>query len=317
MKQKAIYVAVAGALMLGVVGGAQANFLGYASTQISNFQMIGSGLSLGTGSVEANTSANWGEFSESDADSSFPNPAALDVEASACGPGPGGCAIVVPPNQFTLFADASKDNWARSDSNVPSVDILGDGGTSLLVAEVVAAPGVTTPFPVSAATNNSLNASFNFNVAQATDVTFLFDAETFWQTFTPGGKDISTVSSAFNFSLSVDDAGGKEVFVWTPDGVTDALAGEINDPFKLTDVFGSTNGIASSNSVSSNSTLATPMLGQFQARVSLLAGNYQLNIQHGADADGAQVAIPVPATLMLLGAGLVGLGWSRRQSVRV
>ena len=311
MTRNAVHVAVVGALMLGAAGGAQANFKGIAISEISNFSFTGTNpiTLLATPTITAVNTAIWGANTEVQFDSGPPAP--VDADVADCGPL--GCNFGAPNNAFTQLADVLTDNWSRGDSFIPNINILGGTGASSVLSEVVAAPGVVTPIPVLSTSDNGLDATFSFAVAQTTTVTFEFDADTFWEVLTPGGNDISAVSSGFDFSISIQNAQGVQVFNWVPDGVPNNIpfGSDPGDPFTLNDDFFSQNGTG--NTPTGGGSNSSSLLGSFLASVTLAPGNYALAISHSATADGSQEESPLPATVLLLGAGLFGIGVVRRR----
>lgn len=328
MRKSAIRLAVAGALLVGASGAAQANFKGIAVNEISNFTFTStSGGALifnpAAASLTSSSFAQWGDDVESNA-----SPGG-DPEMADCGPA--GCDVLPAawensagnlggnPNPAGKF-EANNDQlagpqpyvgqaWARGDALIVNPNIL-TGGQAANVAEVVSGPGISTPFPVQANGVNSLNGTFQLE--ETAVLQFAFFASTFLEVWTPVGDTLSEVEADIEFNIAISDlAGGGGaaaiVFNWSPDGVDGGIFGGTDaggDPFSLNTSLFSTAGIVNVS--------AYEAPDQFRATLTLGPGIYSLAITMREAAQGQQ-KIPVPATLALLGAGLFGIGAVRRR----
>lgn len=320
MQQKVISVAIAGALLLGAAGAAQANFKGFSNNEITNFSFQGVGGAtyalVPPAIYESDNGVSWSGLQAGNTVTSPPQPTpppALTPGGHRCGPA--GCSTGPEPySQIPNPPPYIGFDWARANSEI-SDGRIGSTGAARVVAEVVAAPG-TTAF-ASADGSNALNGVIN--VTQGGVFQFAFDAEGFLEVWTPveGGKAFSGVGADISFQIEISRASDQEVvFVWAPDGdcglmgcapgkmVSGGMGGtEISDPYDLNFALGSIGSVVNATVRHNGSWLASLTLDQ---------GLYNIAIEMENSAFGVQV--PAPATLALLGAGLAGIGMSRRRS---
>jgi hypothetical protein len=302
----------AAVLMALASGVAQAGFKGIAINDVFDFGIQGIAANEYTSfRTTTRASASWGPNSEI-------NPASLDPEVADCGPA--GCDIGLPENVFLQRGSIPPtESSARGDALIASTDIANGNGSAHNVAEVLAVPGVDTtllgPPVVEADGRNSLDAQFV--LPEARTLTFSFNANPFLETWVDA-SDLAPPSAArasINFTISiVDPLTQVLVFQWNPDGVAgNALGG--ND--------------AVDEASLNRNLLAFPGDGvlrydpafnlcvaacAYLATVDLGAGQYNLAVTMIEQASGVQrPAVPLPATLGLIGAGIAGLGFTRRR----
>ncbi len=127
--------------------------------------------------------------------------------------------------------------------------------------------------------------SFEFALEEAETLTFDFDATPYLNVALEDGTGQAQASTAF--SITITDQDSNEVFSYAPEDLNTSR-GQLNEGEKVYD----------------------PGTGSYSGTTDLLAGDqeYTLTINHQTETSGTFTAVPEPGTLMMLGAGLLGLG---------
>lgn len=223
----------------------------------------------------------------------------------------GACAA---QNDFTHHPAGLAAEVARSDSLLTGSPISGTGqptganASTVSEAQLIAAASAGT---ATVGTTLGLVASFQFTLNNPLAVTIAFAADNFLRALVnaPAG---STSQATSSWSINIVDANNANVFTWAPNGEAGGISGlagttENSDPCSLNTTIG-----ASILTPSSTHTC----VGAFSATTAVLAAqtSYTLTLTHTNTSAVTQLAtVPEPATMALLGASLLGLGFGARR----
>lgn len=326
IKKSAVALASVAALSIGATSVAKADSYAYSNLEIigltmssvatGNVLVLGPDVSLPNGVTDNQT--NTATLTDMGSDFSFFTTAVPVLVADADLACVGDCGGFAQ-NDFTEQPQAGL-TFSRGDTLVQGaiIDVgFGTGGVSAnSVSETQIARNTTGIVDSKAGTNTS----FDFTVGADTAIQFDFTSDGYLfaeQT----GNNITPPSNAFaasSFNIKVEqlDAFGNSVavvFNWSPDGSLNAAdvangVAEISDTTKLT-----TNAATNIKGTSDTENLA----GTFSAQTltDLVAGGkYRLVVSHQTNVQAtAEIDVPEPDMLFLLGLGLAGFAVRKRQ----
>jgi len=307
MKLKKIALAV-GLASCVAAGTSQATVLATAMIEMDNFVLKGSdGEILDYGddfsSISYTSTADWDITFDSATDSQTNPGSTTGVDlthgclGASCDP--------IGENMFPVISGAGLGNFAGADqieegsplANHPGLDV------GARVANISAASIETGEHAASANSNNNLNANWTFELTQDTGITFEFDYRAYLEAYVTADEQspgFATANYAFYFEIVDLSAGGTSVFKLEPDLLNHSISLNAPLPFDIQ----STGGLH---------TIGTATVGSLSVSTdTLTAGKlYQLSARINTNADVSR--IPEPAALLLMGAGLLGMGAARRK----
>jgi hypothetical protein len=238
--------------------------------------------------------------------------------------------ITLAENNMTQQGDTGV-NYARSDSQIVSAALNGDPFTQ---AWNIAEANLVSDGSASGNTARNLsNTEFGFSLDSGGFLTFEFKADPFMQVIMPGGMIPTSEASAelsVNFSIQ-NQSTGATVFNWAPDGFVGVPNGsgenilggfEADDPYSLNQTLSRLAGSDGTSTYDPTGSggidvgdVAPSTFATYKATTSFLAqGDYILNLAMRETVDVIRVteSLPVPGTLLVMGAGLLGFGFVRK-----
>ncbi|MDF1643146.1 MAG: EDSAP-1 family PEP-CTERM protein [Pseudomonadales bacterium] len=308
-------VAAVGSLALFSAGSVQADALAVSVLQINNLEFSQGGTLLDiadfnnaiTYTSTADISAQLGATVLNDSGSTI-SASTIDL-APAC---VGTCPAIVD-NAFPIFSSLTSDpssQFAAADQNQVGSPITGLNAATGADIESAAYVSLIGQDSGSSTGNNNLNSNWTVsNVNGSIDVDF--DATAYLEAFVSSDSifpSFATASYSVVFTLSDLSLGGTLVDNWVVGSTVDA-----DNPFSLNTTRSANSPFANGIPLYAGSSIGVANSGHFSYATSSLDSThtYQLSARATTNADATMV--PEPGMIALLGAGLLGLGFSRKR----